>query len=326
MRQIADWLDRLGMSEYAQSFADAQSFAENRFDVSILRDLTDQDLNDLGVVLGDRRRMLPAIAELAGENTPVAAQHPPVTEPRAQDAAERRQVTVLFSDLVGSTALSARMDPEDLRGIIGAYHHCCTEVVERNGGFVAKFMGDGVLGCFGSRRLSRWRLRPAWRHGSSLVHDVDRQNPPGVKILGSARVQSGGCWTKSEKNRGVNKMLRRTMLKGMAAGAAVGVLAHHARAQEVLKMGAGRRVMASPSTAMRSGNFEVQRRKSSALCPPSTSFTSGEIARCSSGSSPNARQSQACADPPPQSPVPAFETLHHSQIAVAARIVFDLPR
>ena len=65
------------------------------------------------------------------------------------DAAERRQLTVMFCDLVGSTALSASLDPEDLRGIIGAYRRCCTEVIERNGGFVAKYMGDGVLSYFG---------------------------------------------------------------------------------------------------------------------------------------------------------------------------------
>ena len=111
MQQIADWLEKLGMSEYAQRFA------ENRIDLSVLRDLTDQDLKDLGVVLGDRRKMLRAIGELSN-----AA--PLTTEPAAgkqlegQDAAERRQVTVMFSDLVGSTALSARLDPEDLREVI----------------------------------------------------------------------------------------------------------------------------------------------------------------------------------------------------------------
>src|SRR5271169_6416607 len=105
MQQIADWLETLGMSEYAQRFA------ENRIDVSVLRDLTDQDLKDLGVVLGDRRRMLRAIAELAIDDAPVTAQRRPFTEPRPQDTAERRQLTVMFCDLVGSTALSARLDP-----------------------------------------------------------------------------------------------------------------------------------------------------------------------------------------------------------------------
>src|ERR1700739_458686 len=107
MQQLADWLEKLGMSEYAQRFA------ENRIDFSVLGDLTDQDLKDLGVVLGDRRKMLRAIVDLKDveKREPVAAA-PAAAVPR--DTAERRQVTVMFSDLVGSTALSARMDPEDL--------------------------------------------------------------------------------------------------------------------------------------------------------------------------------------------------------------------
>jgi len=104
MQQIADWLEKLGMSEYAQRFA------ENRIDFSILPDLTDQHLKDLGIALGDRLKILRAIRELSSPVSP-----PPLPELRLQDTAERRQVTVMFSDLVGSTALSARMDPEHLR-------------------------------------------------------------------------------------------------------------------------------------------------------------------------------------------------------------------
>src|SRR5215468_1490747 len=102
MQHIADWLQKLGMSEYAQRFA------ENGIEVEALPHLTDQDLKDIGVLLGHRRVMLAAIGKLTG-----AA--PATPEPKPQDTAERRQVTVMFSDLVGSTALSARMDPEDLR-------------------------------------------------------------------------------------------------------------------------------------------------------------------------------------------------------------------
>src|ERR1700761_4950423 len=108
MQQIADWLEKLGMSEYAQRFA------ENRIDFSVLPELTDQDLKDLGIVLGDRRKLLRAIADLSGIEK---IQSKP-TETQSQDSAERRQVSVMFVDLVGSTALSARMDPEDLREII----------------------------------------------------------------------------------------------------------------------------------------------------------------------------------------------------------------
>jgi class 3 adenylate cyclase len=114
MQEIADWLATLGMSEYAQRFA------ENGIDVSALRHLTDQDLKDIGVLLGHRRKMLATIGELSGAARAIPV---PATgmEPKTQDTAERRQVTVMFSDLVGSTALSARMDPEDLREVISAY-------------------------------------------------------------------------------------------------------------------------------------------------------------------------------------------------------------
>src|SRR5271169_4450795 len=110
MQQIADWLEKLGMSEYAQRFA------ESDIDIDVLGELTDQDFDRLGVSLGHRRRMLRAIREVAA--SPIAALTErqasvlTVPEPAQKDIAERRQVTVMFSDLVGSTALSARMDPE----------------------------------------------------------------------------------------------------------------------------------------------------------------------------------------------------------------------
>src|SRR5215472_1218097 len=128
MQQIADWLKTLGMSEYAECFA------ENDIDTSVLRDLTDQDLKELGVSLGHRRKMLRAIAELSCV-APMSPQSA-LTEPKPEDTAERRQVTVMFSDLVGSTALSVRMDPEDLRDVIAAYQKCVAQTVQRFGGFV----------------------------------------------------------------------------------------------------------------------------------------------------------------------------------------------
>jgi class 3 adenylate cyclase len=114
----------------------------------------DQDLEKLGVVLGDRRKMLRAIANLEGieKSVPAVAAAAPVAP---HDIAERRQVTVMFSDLVGSTALSARMDPEDLREGISAYQKSVAETVRRFGGFVAKYMGDGVLVYFGYRKPTR---------------------------------------------------------------------------------------------------------------------------------------------------------------------------
>jgi class 3 adenylate cyclase len=165
MQQIADWLEKLGMSEYAQRFA------ENGINVAALRHLTDQDLRDIGVLLGHRRVMLAAIGELGG---PVAA--PPAceatVEPKHQDTAERRQVTVMFSDLVGSTALSARMDPEDLREVISAYQECVAETVRRFGGFVAKYMGDGVLVYFGYPQAHEDDAERAVRTGLELIPAV----------------------------------------------------------------------------------------------------------------------------------------------------------
>jgi class 3 adenylate cyclase len=162
MQQIADWLEKLGMSEYAQRFA------ENRIDFSVLPDLTDQDLEKMGVVLGDRRKMLRAIGNLEAPKTAPVATAPPAG-PSPLDTAERRQVTVMFSDLVGSTALSARMDPEDLRDVISAYQKCVAETVGRFGGFVAKYMGDGVLIYFGYPQAHEDDAERAVRAGLELV-------------------------------------------------------------------------------------------------------------------------------------------------------------
>ena len=168
VQQIADWLKRLGMSEYTQRFA------ENDIDFAILSDLTDQDLKELGVSsLGHRRKLLRAIAKLnsgdKGEPKPAATA--PVA-PQPHEAAERRQVTVMFSDLIGSTALSARMDPEDLREIISAYQKCVAETVRRFGGFVAKYMGDGVLIYFGYPQAHEDDAERAARAGLELIAAV----------------------------------------------------------------------------------------------------------------------------------------------------------
>jgi class 3 adenylate cyclase len=141
MQQIADWLQKLGLGQYAQRFA------ENDITFAILLDLTDQDLEKIGVAsLGHRRQLLRAIGELKSAPEPCTMARAPIAP---HDAAERRQVTVMFSDLVGSTALSARMDPEDLREVIAAYQKCVANTVRRFDGFVAKYMGDGVLVYFG---------------------------------------------------------------------------------------------------------------------------------------------------------------------------------
>jgi class 3 adenylate cyclase len=169
MQQIVDWLKKLGMSEYAELFA------ENRIDFSVLRDLTDQDLKDLGVALGDRRKMLRAIGEFSAASLAGPAI---TTEPVSPDAAERRQVTVMFSDLVGSTALSARMDAEDLREVISTYQKCVAETVQRFGGFLAKYMGDGVLVYFGYPQAHEDDAERAVRAGLELIAAVSALKAP----------------------------------------------------------------------------------------------------------------------------------------------------
>ena len=175
MQQIADWLEKLGMSEYTQRFA------ENRIDISVLPDLTDQDLEKLGVLLGDRRKILRAIANLeaAAKSAPAIAAAPAsAVAVGSHDTAERRQVTVMFSDLVGSTALSARMDPEDLREVISAYQKCVAETVRRFDGFVAKYMGDGVLIYFGYPQAHEDDAERAVRAGLEIVAAVTALKVP----------------------------------------------------------------------------------------------------------------------------------------------------
>jgi class 3 adenylate cyclase len=165
VQQIAEWLEKLGLGQYAQRFA------ENDIDTSVLPHLTDENLKELGISLGHRVKLLAAIRELGGTLTTVEPTVTP-TEPKPQDAAERRQVTVMFSDLVGSTALSARMDPEDLREVISAYQQCVARVVQRFGGFVAKYMGDGVLVYFGYPQAHEDDAERAVRAGLELVAAV----------------------------------------------------------------------------------------------------------------------------------------------------------
>jgi class 3 adenylate cyclase len=175
MQQIADWLEKLGLGQYAQRFV------ENEITFSILPDLTDADLKELGVsALGHRRLLLRSIAELHGVDKR-APTHPEPTNtfvaPEPRDTAERRQVTVMFSDLVGSTALSARMDPEDLREVISAYQKCVAETVRRFGGFIAKYMGDGVLVYFGYPQAHEDDAERAVRAGHELVAAVSALKP-----------------------------------------------------------------------------------------------------------------------------------------------------
>jgi class 3 adenylate cyclase/tetratricopeptide (TPR) repeat protein len=164
---VAVWLRSLGLERYEAAFRD------NEIDERVLPSLTQEDLKEIGVSLvGHRRLLLKAIAALrsdAGENalsTDIAARSSNVSP---EDRAERRQVTVMFSDLVGSTALSARMDPEDFREVISAYQNSVAETVGRFGGFVAKYMGDGVLIYFGYPHAHEDDAERAVRTGLQLI-------------------------------------------------------------------------------------------------------------------------------------------------------------
>src|SRR5215467_2730532 len=167
---IAAWLDGLGLGKYEQAFRD------NEIDDRVLPSLTAEDLKDLGVKLvGHRRRLLDAIATL-GASAPVVAATAVTDGVGPRGDAERRQLTVMFCDLVGSTPLSARFDPEDLRGIIGSYHRCVAETAEGFGGFVARYMGDGVLIYFGYPQAHEDDAERAIRCGLTAVDRVPQLN------------------------------------------------------------------------------------------------------------------------------------------------------
>src|SRR3989440_3903819 len=166
---LGGWLRSLGLERYEAAFR------ENEIDDTVLPSLTADDLKDLGVaIVGHRRKLLDAIAALRAAAGMKASPdgHPPPIDRTAKDTAERRQVTVMFSDLVGSTALSARLDPEDLREVISTYHACVAQTVARYDGFVAKYMGDGVLVYFGYPQAHEHDAEQAVRTGLALVDAV----------------------------------------------------------------------------------------------------------------------------------------------------------
>ena len=140
MKEISAWLERLGLGQYAAAFV------ENAVGVDVLPDLSDADFERLGVPLGDRKRILRAISSTAVD-TGGATAGPSAAAPRSEP--ERRQLTVLFCDLVGSTMLAVRLDPEDLSEVIRRFQTTSAGVITSYGGYVAKFLGDGLLSYFG---------------------------------------------------------------------------------------------------------------------------------------------------------------------------------
>ena len=161
------WLLNLGLQQYEAAFR------ENDIDEALLPSLTAQDLKDIGVVVvGHRRKLLNAIGALSGNSVSARFDRVPALDASFPDTAERRQVTVMFADLVGSTALSTRMDPEDLRELISAYRKCVAETVRHLGGFVSQYLGDGVLIFFGYPQAHEDDAERAVRAALQLVAAV----------------------------------------------------------------------------------------------------------------------------------------------------------
>jgi len=173
---VGDWLRSHGLGQYEAAFR------ESEIEADVLPELTDQHLKDLGVSLGHRLKMLRAIRELASD-APVKAQPDAPAERKPQGAAERRQLTVMFIDLVGSTALSAQLDPEDMREIIRVYQNTVAGEITRFEGHIAKFMGDGVLAYFGWPRAHEDEAERAARAGLAVTQAITRLRTPAGKPL-----------------------------------------------------------------------------------------------------------------------------------------------
>ena len=187
MAKLDEWLGEIGLSRYAELFA------EHQIDLDVLADLTEADLTQLGVALGDRKRLRRAIAGLTSAPAPPQ----PITEPADPQGskAERRQVTVLFCDMVGSTALSARMDPEDLHEVIRRYQGACAEVIGRFDGHIGHYVGDGILVYFGYPRAHEDDPRRAVQAGLEIVEAVQALNSgsarPGAELAVRIGISTG---------------------------------------------------------------------------------------------------------------------------------------
>jgi class 3 adenylate cyclase/tetratricopeptide (TPR) repeat protein len=168
MTDLQCWLDSIRLGKYADAFV------ENDIGLDVLPELSESDLKDLGLSMGDRKRFLKAVA--APEGVPAPSPSPPAD-------AERRQLTVMFCDLVGSTALSEKLDPEDLREVIHAYQECCAGVIARFGGIIARYMGDGLLIYFGYPQAHEEDAERAIRAGLGIVEEMGELRPRDVLTL-----------------------------------------------------------------------------------------------------------------------------------------------
>ena len=168
MTPFGTWLAENGLGRY-----DAV-FASNEIDFDVIRSLTDADLRELGLALGDRKRLLQAVARLDGERAGGAVAPVAASGDAVSPGGERRQLTVMFCDLVGSTALSERLDPEELRKLLHAYRTLCGDVIARYDGFVARYVGDGILTYFGWPTAHEEDAERAVRAALEIVHTVKR--------------------------------------------------------------------------------------------------------------------------------------------------------
>src|SRR5215472_3027427 len=191
---VASWLQQLGLAQYEPAFRD------NEVDWEVLPELTAEDLISIGVTpVGHRRKLLSAIAALGAASPATALTATPASGPPPAPApaqAERRQLTVMFCDLVGSTALSTGMDPEDLREVIASYQNRCSAAIRRYDGFVAKYMGDGILVYFGYPRAHEDEAERSVRTGLDIVDAMAELNaaiarPPGVELAVRIGIATG---------------------------------------------------------------------------------------------------------------------------------------
>ncbi|MBM3525292.1 MAG: adenylate/guanylate cyclase domain-containing protein, partial [Alphaproteobacteria bacterium] len=181
---IATWLKQHGLERFEAAFRD------NEVTADVLRELTEADLEKLGVPLGPRKKLLKAIAALdAGPATVGSSSTAPATA-RAREA-ERRQLTVMFVDLVGSTSLSARLDPEEMRDVLRAYQNTVAGEISRLDGFTAKLMGDGVLAYFGWPRTHEDEAERAVRSGLAIVAAVAKLSGGGEKLAARVGIATG---------------------------------------------------------------------------------------------------------------------------------------
>ena len=195
---IERWLQKIGLEDYIPVFASEE------IDHEVLVELTDADLKEIGIPLGPRKKLLKAIAELHLRQPPTAelTQESATSSSESSDA-QRRQLTVMFCDLVGSTELSTQIDPEELSDLYRTYRHLCEQVVSEHNGYVAEFLGDGIVAYFGYPQAQvdqdRHRYRPRCRRGPAW-HERQRTDS-----LGDWRNAESGCPAAGDRRAGSSR-------------------------------------------------------------------------------------------------------------------------